>query len=354
MSKKLMIKKVIILVIIVLFILITSISENSTYAKLNLDNHNGKMINVGVAISDFNDGYLSKVKESLEEIQSKNEGTVKFTFYNGENSEKIQNKNMNSLVNGGYDLILANLHDTNGHLIEEAVNKIKQTNKPLILFNIKPLITPLVSKSYSKMVIISKDAIQSGILEGKMLINEWNNNINSTDKNNDGVLQYIMIANDDTSALKYAILTLNNAGIRTQELVSKACDWNRNCDTSTIENLFMRYGDKVEAIITNNDAMALSTVEILQKYGYNKNNGSKYVLVIGSNGTSKTKELVDKGFMSGTIIQDPNELANTIYTVGMNLVSNKDPLLGVNFTFNETGNTIEMPYIEYKKMKPIG
>ena len=31
----------------------------------------------------------------------------------------------------------------------------------------------------------------------------------------------------------------------------------------------------------------------------------------------------------------------------MNLVYNKDPLEGTNYIFDETGNTIEMPYYEY-------
>lgn len=111
----------------------------------------------------------------------------------------------------------------------------------------------------------------------------------------------------------------------------------------------MRFGDKIEAIITNDDSMSMSTVEILQKYGYNKGNPSKYITLVGIDGTPATRELVDKGFMSGTVFQDSNELANTIYAVGMNLVSNRDPLYGVNYAYNETGNTIEMPYIEYKR-----
>lgn len=65
----------------------------------------------------------------------------------------------------------------------------------------------------------------------------------------------------------------------------------------------------------------------------------------------EAKELVDKGIISGTVIQDPNELSNALYTVGMNLVNNMPPLKGTNYKFNETGITIELPYYEYVKQE---
>ena len=143
------------------------------------------------------------------------------------------------MVNHDYDLLLLNLHDTNGHTIENVVNEVKQKNKPLILFNIEPLIIQPVLKSYKKAITISKDVTQSGILQGKILVNEWNNNRRDIDKNNDYVLQYIMLVgeNNNTAALqrtKYFILTINNAGIKTQELASKVCNWNQDCGENYI------------------------------------------------------------------------------------------------------------------------
>jgi len=348
-------KKIIIfLIVIIISAALMDNIKNNIYARVNLTTNTRKVTNVGVSIYNFNDPYLSQVKQSLEDIQSKNENTVKFTFLDSKDDQSIQDENINNLVNGDYDLLLLNLHDTNGHVIENVVNESKQKNKPLILFNIEPLITPPVLKSYNKAIILSKDVIQSGILQGKILVNEWNNNRRNIDKNNDYVLQYIMLVgeNNNTAALqrtKNSILTINNAGIKTQELASKVCNWNQDCGENSIENLFLSYGDKIEAIIANNDAMAIGAVEALQKYGYNTGDKSKYIPVVGIDGIPKAKELVNKGIMSGTVIQDPNELANALYTVGMNLVYNRDPLDGTNYIFDEKGNTIEMPYYEYIK-----
>jgi methyl-galactoside transport system substrate-binding protein len=345
---------IIFLIIIIISSALIDNIKNNIYARVNVNINTRNVTNVGVSIYNFNDPYLSQVKQSLEDIQNKNENTVKFTFLDGKNDQSIQNENIDYFLNNDYDLLLLNLHDTNGHVIENVVNKVKQINKPLILFNIEPLTIQPVLKSYNKAIILSKDFTQSGILQGKTLINEWNNNRRDIDKNNDYVMQYIMLVgeNNNTAALqrtKYSILAINNAGIKTQELASKVCNWDQDCGKNSIENLFMAFGNKIEAIIANNDDMAIGAVEALQKYGYNTGDKSKYIPVVGVDGISKAKELVNKGAMSGTVIQDPNELANALYTVGMSLVYNRDPLDGTNYVFNATGNTIEMPYYEYIK-----
>ena len=88
-----------------------------------------------------------------------------------------------------------------------------------------------------------------------------------------------------------------------------------------MESLFLRYGGKIEAIISNNDAMAIGAIKALQKYGYNKGDKSKYIPVVGIDGIPEAKDLINKGIMTGTVSQDPNETAEALYTVGMNLVS---------------------------------
>ena len=51
--------------------------------------------------------------------------------------------------------------------------------------------------------------------------------------------------------------------------------------------------------------MAIGAIEALQKYGYNKGDKSKYIPVVGIDGIPEAKDLINKGFMTGTVIQDP-------------------------------------------------
>jgi methyl-galactoside transport system substrate-binding protein len=53
----------------------------------------------------------------------------------------------------------------------------------------------------------------------------------------------------------------------------------------------------MEAMISNNDEMAIGAIEALQKYGFNKGVNSKSIPVIGIGGSPEAKELINKGFM---------------------------------------------------------
>ena len=128
----------------------------------------------------------------------------------------------------------------------------------------------------------------------------------------------------------------------------KFANWDKELAKNAIESLFLKYGGKIEAIIANNDAMAIGAIEALQKYGYNKGDKTKTIPVVGIDAIPEAKDLIKKGFMTGTVIQDPPAMAEALYTVGMNLVDNKNPLEGTDYKFDETGVAIRIPYKEYK------
>ena len=68
---------------------------------------------------------------------------------------------------------------------------------------------------------------------------------------------------------KQVILALNSAGIQTQELTLVNANWLKELAKNAVDNLFLRYNGKIEAIISNSDAMAIGAIETLQKHGYN-------------------------------------------------------------------------------------
>ena len=171
------------------------------------------------------------------------------------------------------------------------------------------------------------------------------------DKNNDNILQYIMLqgkTNNESAILRtrYSISTLNDNGVKTEELSSNICNWDKECAKNTISSLFLKYGDNIEAIISNNDAMAIGAIEALQSYGYNKGDKTKTIPVVGVDAIPEAKDLINKGFMAGTVGQDPDKLANALYSIGLNLVYNRDPLEGTDYKSDKEG-IIRLPYYEY-------
>jgi methyl-galactoside transport system substrate-binding protein len=345
--------KIIKRLLILIILTVVSMNNIQNYINACAQVSSEKPVKTAVILFSFDDPYISLVRKSLEEIQNKNRNSVSYTFYNGEKNQDIQNTIIDSVLQSNYDLLLLNLVNLDQDTIASVVNKAKQNNIPLILFNTVPFnVEPI--KSYSRSLVVSTDAKQSGILQGDLVVAEWNSNKNAMDINGDNILQYIMFQGPKNITVtlersSYSISTINDSGIKTQEALSKSCSWDEKCAEDSMELLFLRYNGKFEAIISNNDAMAIGAIKALQKYGYNKGDKSKYIPVFGIDGIPEAIDLINKGIMAGTVFQDDNETAEALYAVGINLVHNRDPLENTKYKFDETGVTIQMPYHEYKK-----
>ncbi|EKQ58005.1 MULTISPECIES: galactose ABC transporter substrate-binding protein [unclassified Clostridium] len=311
-------------------------------------------VRVAVFLYDLNELFLSNVKQDLENIQKENANKVEFTFFDSNGNQSTEDDNVSTALTDDFDLFVVQPVNPSLDVFRNTLNMISPQNIPLIIF--APPSTQLASlaRTYPRSVIIGGDDEQSGILQGKILADAWKANKSTIDHNKDNILQYVMIkgpANDPATLArsKYSIQELNEEHVNTQELSSTFCNWDRTCARDAIDAILLRHDDKTEAIIANSDDMAIGVIEALQKYGFNKNDPSKYIPVVGIGGLPNTQELVKQGVMLGTVIQNPIDYANAVYAVGMNLVSGKLPLSGTNYKFDETGNTIRIPYYPYTK-----
>lgn len=346
MKLKKMLKIIGLFVIMIMIML----SYNKNLAKADMQIIKRKTINVGVLLFRFDDAYISLVRQSLEKIQQENEGKVQFAFYDGNNDQSVQNKTIDTLLEkNNLDLLLVNLVETNS--TRDVINKIKEQNIPVIFFNREPVSIEAI-KSYNKSCYIGTETIEAGELQGKVITNVWNRNKSSVDKNNDEILQYIMLMGETNNLeaitrTKYSILSINNSGIKTQELALKVCNWNKEEAKTATKALLSQLGSKVEAIISNNDSMAIGAIEALQEYGYNKGDKAQTITVVGVDAIPEAQKLINEGIMAGSVLQDSYALAKALYKVGTNLVYNSNPTYGTEYKFDATEVSIRLPYEEY-------
>lgn len=308
-----------------------------------------KPVKVAVFLVDFRYEFIASIGEDLKAIQKENEGKVEFTLYDGKTNQAVQNESIKKVLKEGIDLILLNI--VNREDSKTVIDRIKETNTKVIMFNREPL-TPDVIQSYAKALYIGTDSTQAGVLQGKMLIDTWNNSKQFINKNNDNIMQYVMLEgpSNDREAIertKYSVLTIEDGGIKTQLLALKVCDWFEDLAYDAIKSLFLQYGDKIEVIIANNDSMAIGAIKALQEYGYNKGDKSKTIPVVGVDAISEAKELIEKGEMLGSVVQDTKAYAEALYICGMNLVAGKSPIEGTAYKFDDTGVAIRLPFSEY-------
>ena len=346
-------KEVLILFMVTAILTTTLIGSAQTNASIRSNITREQPVKVAVLLYKSDDVYISNISKSLEDIQKANQGKVDFTFFDAKGNQATQNEIIDSVLRDDFNLILANFVDINASEVESFIDNANKKNIPVILFPIAPSIIDFI-KFDTKAVVIATDIEQSGILQGTILVDAWNTNKEAIDKNKDNILQYVMLTgpSNDTSAIartKYSVSTINSAGIKTEELASQVSNWDKQLAQSAIESLFLRYAGKIEAILANSDPMAIGAVEALQKYGYNTGDKTKTIPVVGIDGIPEAKDLIKKGFMAGTVVQKPSDMAQAIYSVGMNLADNKAPLDGTDYKFDETGVVIKIPYYEYIK-----
>lgn len=344
------VKRAVIVLLIISSVITTLLGCEQIKDSVDVRKHNPtNIVKVAVLLYRFDDEFIAEVRRSLEGIQGENKDKVLFTFYDSGGDQNKQNQILDEVIQHGTDLVMVNLVDIEAS--KNVIDKIKESNIPVIIFNREPTTLDPI-RSYSKSLYIGTNAEQAGSMQGKIIINEWNNNKANIDKNDDNILQYIMLTGERDSReailrTKFSVLKIKKSGITVEELALRVADWDRLSAKRAVESLLFKYGNRIEAIIANNDAMAGGAIEALQAAGYNKGDKSRMVVVIGVDATDEAQDLINKGFMSGTVLQDEYSLAEALYLVGMNLVSGKKPLEGTTYKFDETGVAIRLPYEEY-------
>ena len=113
---------------------------------------------------------------------------------------------------------------------------------------------------------IGADARQSGIFQGEEIaVTE-----NQGDINGDGEVSYIMIQgepeNIDTQyRTAYSVKALEEAGVETRELLAQTGDWSQSQGQKIMEEALDEFGNDIEVVFCNNDAMALGALEAIRE-----------------------------------------------------------------------------------------
>lgn len=323
---------------------------NSSNGGENAGGETGDTVKVGVFLYKFDDTYISTVRQALQDIQTENDGKVEFEFFDGKGDQATQNDTIDTALQKDFDLLLVNLVDIGAG--QTVLDKIKDAEKPVVLFNREPAAE--VVKSYEKAIFVGTNAEEAGIMQGDILKDAWNENKEAIDKNGDGVLQYVMLQGDPdnpeaVARTEYSVSTLKDNGIEVEELAKQVCNWDQALAQNAMEAWLSNHGDKIEAVIANNDGMALGAIAALQAQGFNTDDGDKSIVVVGVDATTAAQEYIAKGYMLGSVLQDAEGMAKALYETGLNLAEGKEATEGTTYEFDDSGIAIRIPYQPYLK-----
>ena len=322
-------------VLMMIIMLLTGCGENNL-----MDNAKPT---VGVCIYKYDDTYISTVRQALEREAS---GKINLLLNDGKGDQGTQNDQIDLLIEKKVDALLVNIVDVGA--AQTVVNKAKTADIPIIFFNREP--AEEVLKSYSKARFVGTNAKDAGIIQGEIITNAWENN--KLDTNTDGILQYVMLKGepDNPEAVartEWSVKTVNENGIKTEQLGMQICNWDTELASRAMEAWLSKFGDEIEFVIANNDGMAQGAVAALQAAGYNKGDKNKFVPVVGVDATDAAKDLIRKGYMTGTVLQDGEAMGKALFAVADNVSRGADFLDGTDLVYDTTGVSIRIPYKAY-------
>lgn len=331
-------KKVLILAISAILIITASACGNDKNDKISL----------GVCLYKYDDTYISTVRQELENLADNN-----LTLYlnDGKGDQGTQNDQIDLLIQKKVDVLIVNLVDVGA--AKTVLEKAKSADIPIIFFNREP--SEEILKSYDKAIFIGTNAKEAGVIQGEIVSDTWKSDT-KYDKNGDGIMQYVLLKGepDNPEAVArtdYSLSTIRDNGIDVEELGLQVCNWDTELANGAMVSWLSKYGDKIEFVISNNDAMAQGAISALQAMGYNKDDKNKYVPVVGVDATDAAKDLINKGYMTATVLQDGSAMAQAIYKISHNVAAGQDYLKNTSYKFDESGKAVRIPYKAYEGEK---
>jgi len=321
---------------------------------------------VSVLYYTFSDTYISSVRSAMDKLLK--DAGVKFNDYDANGNQTQQTEQVDVAIAKGSSALIVNVVDTGSNdAAQTIVNKAKAANIPVIFFNRS--VDETVVKSYDKCVFVGTDYEMAGHMQGEMIGKYIVENFGKLDLNGDGKISYVMFKGQEgnleaIARTKYGVedcnklltaagkpeLSFYDASNSDKYLVDQDGQWSSAAATNYMSTILAQYSEAnknmVELVIANNDDMALGAISALQAAGYNTGSG-KVIPIFGVDATDAGKSAIKSGAMTGTIRQDGDGMASTIFTVMNNLRDGKGTFEGVD-SENVVGTwRVNIPYYEY-------
>lgn len=297
-------------------------------------------IEVGITIYRYDDNFISFMRRNIETMLN---GKAKFIMNDSENDQVKQNDQVDAAIQREVDALAINLVDPASASF--MINKIKPTGIPVIFFNKEPSKEDMML--YDKAWYVGTLSEESGNIQGDIVVKAWTSNP-AWDKNGDGKIQYVLLkgeaghpdAEARTERIK-AVLTDN--GINIEQLDEQTANWDILQAQTATDSWIEKYGNDIEFIFSNNDAMALGALKSIQKQGYNIGDSNKFIPIVGVDAIPEVIEEIKKGTVVGTVLQSPKDQAKAIVDMVLNVASGKYVLNGTEYKLDDV-KAVRVPY----------
>ncbi|MPQ43049.1 galactose/glucose ABC transporter substrate-binding protein MglB [Clostridium tarantellae] len=303
------------------------------------NNKKGDKIKIGATIYKYDDNFMSYLRRGIEKaVKSKD---VDLIINDSQNDQAKQLEQIDTMIAKGVNVLAINLVDPKA--APSVIEKAKQNDLPVVFFNKEP--DENVMKSYDKVWYVGTDSKESGVIQGKLMIDDWKANP-EWDKNGDGKVQYVMLKGepghpDAEARTQYSVEEFKNAGIDTEELAIDTGMWDAAKATEKMDAWVSKSGEAIELVICNNDGMALGALSSIEKAGYN-------IPIYGVDAIPEVLEKIKADKIAGSVLNDSKGQAEAVVNLAVNVANGKDPLEGTESKLDDK-KAVRVPYVGINK-----
>ena len=259
---------------------------------------------VGVCIYQFSDNFMTLFRTELEKyLIEKGFAKENITIVDGANDQATQSGQIDSFISDKVDVLIINL--VNSSSASTVTDKVVAANIPLVYINREPAADEQQrwADNNWNVCYVGCDARQSGTYQGEII---GDLGLDAVDFNKNGKIDYIMIKGDPENVdaqyrTEFSIKALTDAGFEVNKLDEQVGMWDQVKGAELVANSLSQYGNDIEVVFCNNDAMALGALQSIQSAG--RKVGTDIYLV-GVDALTEVVEYVISGDITGTVFND--------------------------------------------------
>lgn len=242
---------------------------------------------IGYCINNLNDTFQTYILEAAKDAITEAGGYIEVN--DGTEDTIKQQDQVNSFIAKGVDGLIVVPVDTSS--MDAITNAAKNAGVPLCYVNRNPFAGKEDSMPEGVYYVGSQEIV-AGRLQadrvGKLLNGKGGVAILVGILGNEGALKRTE-GNKEVLAAKYPNITV---------LAEQTANWQRDQAVTVTENWITTYGNTLNAILSNNDEMALGALKALEAAN------RKDVFVLGVDATLDGRQAVKDGIMAATVFQD--------------------------------------------------
>ena len=261
-------------------------------------------VKVGISIYQFADNFMTLYRNELQNYLVNELGlkAENISIMDGKNDQSEQMNQIRNFVTQGFDVMIVNLVQASSE--PDVTNICNEAGIPVVYINREPDAAEEERWESEGLnaTYVGCDARQSGTYQGEEILET----ANKGDINGDGKVSYIMIQGDPENVdaqyrTEFSVKALTDAGVEVEELLKQRGDWDQAKAQQIAQDALTQYGDKIEVIFCNNDAMALGALQAIEAAGRKVNED---IYLVGVDALTEAVQNVIDGKQTGTVFNN--------------------------------------------------